>query len=210
MWSTLDQFYGSRQWSNFRRVVISERKPICWHCNKVFLPDESIIVHHKEELTLNNINDYNVSLNPDNCELVHHECHNEIHQRYGFNHYKQKVKERCVYIVYGPPLSGKTSYVRNNKKDNDLVVDMDSLYEAVTMLPRYHKPNDLLHNVFAIRKCLIDNIKTRYGGFNSAWIIGGFADRYERELLQRELGAELIILNPGKEEVIKRLEATSS
>ncbi|WP_075841690.1 HNH endonuclease signature motif containing protein [Clostridium perfringens] len=207
MWITLDQFYKSKEWVNFRKIIISEREPRCWHCGDGFKVSDTIVVHHKIELTLANVNDYNISLNPDNVELVHLECHNEIHdKKHGYNHYKERLKHRGIYIVYGPPLSGKTSYVLSNKQDDDLVVDMDRLYEAVTMLERYNKPNSLLPNVLALRKCLIDNIKVRYGKFGSAWIIGGYPDKYERELLQRELGAELILLKPNKEELYKRLD----
>lgn len=206
MWNDLNKFYKSKEWLVFRADVLIKRKPICWHCENTFKANETMIVHHKIELDLGNVNDYNISLNPDNVEIVHHECHNAIHKRYGYGHYRKKIKQRGIYIVYGPPMSGKTSYVIENKGDNDLVIDMDSLYEAITMLPRYNKPRALLQNVFTMKNCLIDNIKTRHGGFNNAWIIGGYADKYERDLLQREVGAELILIKPSKEELYKRLE----
>lgn len=210
MWSTLDQFYKSEQWRKFRPTIISSRKPVCWQCGEIFKGDDTIVVHHKEELTLSNVNDYNVSLNPDNVEMVHHECHNKIHEkRFGYNHYKERLKNRGIYIVCGPPFAGKTTYVLENKTEDDLVVDMDRLFEAVTLLDRYNKPNSLLPNVLAIRKTLIDNIKVRHGKFSSAWVIGGYPDKYERELLQRELGAQVILIKPTKEELYKRLDNCS-
>lgn len=205
MWSTLDSFYHSKEWQRFRGVVLSERKPVCWYCGETFKADDSITVHHKEELTFENVNDYTVSLNPENVELVHTTCHNKIHPRARYSRYKKKLK-RGIYIIYGPPLAGKTGYVLDNKDRGDIVVDMDRLYEAVTLLPRYDKPDELKFNVLSIRNSMIDNIKTRYGKFNSAWIIGGYADKYQRDLLQRELGAELILLKPSKEELYKRLD----
>ena len=205
MWSTLDSFYHSKQWKAFRRTILAERKPVCWYCNQAFKSDDCIVVHHKEELTPLNVNDYSVSLNPDNVELVHDTCHNKIHKRNSYAIYKAKL-DRGIYIVYGPPLAGKTSYVINNKGREDIVIDMDRLYEAVTLLDRYDKPDKLRFNVLSVRNTLIDNIKTRYGKFNSAWIIGGYADKYQRELLKRELGAELILIKPGKEELYSRLE----
>ena len=47
-------------------------------------------------------------------------------------------------------------------------------------------------NVLAVRDTLINNIKVRYGRFNNAWIIGGYADRYQREALANEIGAKNI------------------
>lgn len=205
-WISLNQFYKSKEWLGFRATIIVSRAPICWHCNKEFKADDSIICHHKIELTLGNVNDYNISLNKENVEMVHHECHNAIHKRYGFGHYKKVYKPRTVYIVYGPPFSGKTSYVIKSKTDKDLVVDMDKIFQCVTMLPLYNKPSALTKNVFSIKNTLIDNIKTRFGNFHNAYVIGGYADKYERERLQKELGAELIFINPNKEDVYKRLE----
>ena len=34
-------------------------------------------------------------------------------------------------------MSGKTSYVIEHMEKGDIVVDMDSLYKAVTLLPKY-------------------------------------------------------------------------
>jgi predicted kinase len=108
--------------------------------------------------------------------------------------------------VFGSPLSGKKTYVRENMHRGDLVVDMDRLYSAVSLLPVYDKPNNLFGNVMGIHNLLIDNLKTRYGKWNDAWVIGGYADRYKREKLAEDLGAELIFCNVSKEECLKRLE----
>lgn len=103
MWDTLNRFYKDKKWILFRVDIITSREPICWHCKKPFLADDVIIVHHKEELTIENVNDYNISLNPDNVEMVHHLCHNQIHsKRFGYEHYKKKLSNRAIYIVAGP------------------------------------------------------------------------------------------------------------
>ena len=104
-------------------------------------------------------------------------------------------------------MSGKTSYVIEHMEKGDIVVDMDSLYKAVTLLPKYDKPDNLKYNVFAIRNSIIENIKRRYGGFRTAWIIGGYPRKVERERLAKETNANLIFLDVDKETCIKRLEA---
>ena len=43
-----------------------------------------------------------------------------------------------------------------------------------------------MHNVMVLRDSIIDKIKISYGKFNSAWIIGGYADKYERESYYKE------------------------
>jgi predicted kinase len=84
--------------------------------------------------------------------LVHHRCHNAIHERFGYTSIQK------VYIVYGPPLSGKTTYVRASKGRKDLVLDLDELYRAITLLPPYDKPSELALNIFQLRDVLSSNL----------------------------------------------------
>lgn len=195
----IKQFYARKEWIELRLDLIIERNMTCERCGKHCIDISQLIGHHKIPLTEANINDVNITLNPENIEIICFDCHNEEHERFGYKH-KQEV-----YIVYGPPCSGKTSYVLSNMVRRDLVIDMDRLYEAVSLLPRYDKPDVLRYNVFAIRNLLIEEIKTRYGKWHDAYIIGGYANKTERERLAKELGAELIYCEATKLECIGRL-----
>ena len=78
---TLDTFYRCKEWENLLRVLKLERvneagELICEHCGKPITRAYDAIGHHKEELTPENVNDANVSLNPANIAFVHHKCHN--------------------------------------------------------------------------------------------------------------------------------------
>ncbi|MFK7692870.1 HNH endonuclease [Paenibacillus sp. HJGM_3] len=181
-------------------VIIIERGLKCEHCGQRVTNSKELTLHHITELTPENVHDPMISLNPANVMVVHHDCHNEIHNRFGYK------KEAGVFIVYGPPLSGKADYVRHHMARGDLVVDMDRLYAAVSMLPYYDKLDGLFSNVIGIHNQLIDNIKTRFGKWRSAWIIGGYADRFKRQRLASELGAELIFCNISREECLRRLD----
>lgn len=199
----LKAFYNSQEWITFREAVMVERGFYCEHCGRLIVDKNELTVHHIEELTPFNVDDPMISLNPDNVLVVHaHPCHDEIHKRFGFAG-KQKV-----YIVYGAPLSGKTSYVKRYKGHQDLVVDMDRLYQAVTLLPLYHKPNSLLQNVLTIRDALLYNIRTRKGKWQNAWVIGGYPDKYRRNQLKDQLGAELIFIDEPKDICIARIAET--
>jgi hypothetical protein len=199
-YSILKSFYASEKWQIFRLLIISQRDLRCEHCGQLVARSVELTLHHKIELTPENVSDTNISLNPDNVLVVHHDCHNKIHHRFGFH------PEHGVYIVFGPPLSGKTSFVQERMNRGDLVVDMDRLYAAVSMLPSYDKPDSLLTNIRGVQNLLLDNIKTRYGKWNCAWVIGGYADRYKREKLAGDLGAELVFCDVSKEECLRRLE----
>jgi hypothetical protein len=195
---TIKSFYSSRQWVNLRLLLIIQRGPICERCGKLISNPLDLIAHHKHELTIANVNDASISLNPDNIELICLDCHNIQHKRFS-------VVEHSIYIVYGAPLSVKSSYVKQNMQRGDLVIDMDLIFKALSMQSVYDKPNNLLSNVFAVRNLLIDNIKTRYGKWFDCYIIGGYPIKFEREKLASELNAELIFCDATKEECISRL-----
>lgn len=208
MWNSLDSFYTSDEWIRFRQTIISEREAKCTECDRNILEGKELHLHHIKELTLDNVNDYMISMNPDNVRIVCHECHNKIHERFGYGYGNRKRKfDRDVYIIYGPPLAGKKTYVQEHMEEGDIVVEMDRLYQAISMQEMYNNSDKLKYNVYNIRSLLIDNIKTRYGKFNRAWVIGGYAERSARDRLANELGAEAILISTSKEECIARLKS---
>jgi hypothetical protein len=198
--STLKSFYASSAWQKLRLVLIAERGPICQRCGKLISNPLDLIGHHSPvELSVENVNNLNIALNPDNIKLICRDCHDRDHHRFGYQN------EHGVYLVYGSPLSGKMSFVRQTMHRSDLVVNMDSIYTAISLLPEYDKPNNLLSNVIAVRNLLIDNVKTRYGKWNDAYVIGTYPDKYQREYIADELGAELVFCDASREECINRL-----
>lgn len=207
-YGSLQAFYNSNDWRAFRMATIIKRATkdggvICEHCGKPIAEPENITAHHIIEITPENVNNLKVSMNPDNIMIIHGKpCHDKIHRRFGYSGGKAAKR---VYVVWGPPLSGKTTFVRENMHRGDIVVDMDRLYEAVSMLPYYDKPNELLTNVRGLYSHLIDNIKTRHGKWHNAWVVGGFPQHYERDRLITDLGAEGIRCHATKEECIARL-----
>jgi len=199
--SVLQTFYASPEWRTFRLALIAERGPYCQICSELVANSRELIGHHEVELTPDNVHDHSISLNPLLVKLVCHRCHNAIHNRFGTK------RNRCVYLVYGPPLAGKQAYVSEQLMRGDIVVDMDRLYEAVSMQPSYDKPDNLFSNVIGIHGLLLDNIKTRRGKWGNAWVIGGYPDRFKRERTAEDLGAELVFMNVSKEECLVRLNA---
>lgn len=196
-------FYRSDMWRKVRAIVINDRLKdgitICEYCDKPIVSAYDIIGHHKIALTPENVDDVNISLNPDNIMLVHHKCHNIIHNKLGY-------KNREVYLVYGSPLSGKTSYVDSVKQEGDLVVDMDNIWQCISGCGRYKKPNRLKAVAFSVRDNLLECVKYRRGKWQNAYIVGGYPLISQRESLAKELGARVIYIDTNKEECIKRLE----
>lgn len=203
----LSDFYKSDKWVKLVKVLRLERlnangELICECCGKPITHKYDCIGHHKTELTEENYERAEISLNPENIALVHHRCHNKIHDRLGLT----KVKQ--VFIVYGSPLSGKTTWVKENASPGDLIVDMDSIWESISGQPRYTKPKRLTSTAFMVRDCLIDSVRVRNGNWLNAYIVGGYALISERERLARSLGAREILIDTSKEECLERLKGT--
>jgi hypothetical protein len=199
--SSVEAFYASEAYINFRIVIILQRGVRCEKCGCVPREARSLHLHHKIELTPDNINDVMVTLNPQQVIMLCHDCHDEQHKRFAYAPVKR------VFIVYGAPCSGKTTYVQNAIVKGDLVVDMNTLFHAVSGMGQYDKPNVLLQNVYAMHNALIDNIKVRYGKWYTAYVIGGYADKSKRERLADELGAELVYCEATEQQCIDRLIA---
>lgn len=205
---SLSQFYTSNEWRKFRRVLIAERinkeDGVLYdeYNGKPILKDSDTILHHKIELTMQNVNDRAISLNPDNIMIVSMKSHNEIHNRFGG---RIKPYQRKVYYVYGSPLSGKSTFVKENMQRGDLVLDMDSIWQCISYQDRYVKPNEIKPIVFELRDKILDAIKMRQGNWQTAWVIEGGARIGDRTRRVESLGAESIFIDTDKETCLARL-----
>ena len=199
---TLDTFYKSSDWQKLLAVLKMERvdpdgQLICWHCGKPITRAYDAIGHHTVFLTEENVNDSNVGLNPELIQFVHHRCHNRIHEKFGW-------KRKEIFLVYGPPLSGKHEWVEQNLTDGELVINIDDLWMAVSGCRRYQKPGRLNAVVFQIHRDLMDAARTRLGKWNVCYIVGGYPLISERERICREYGAREIFLDTDKESCMSR------
>lgn len=203
MVASLYNFYRSAKWLKFRAVVIAKRANICEDCGKIITEPKDIQVHHVSELTEKNYMLPEIALNEQNVKVLCRDCHNRKHGRFGYESYRNHK----VYIVYGPPLSGKNTLVSQLMKAGDMIVDIDMLYQSISGLSLMQKPDNLRFNAFRLRDVAVDMVRTRYGRWYDAYIIGGYPNKIERESTGSELGAELIYCDATKEECYRRLSA---
>lgn len=194
---TLGNFYTSKLWTTFVAQLKIERlndrgELICEHCGKPIVKKYDCIGHHIIELTDDNVNDATVALNPDNVELIHFSCHNKIHRRFdGFY--------QSVYLVYGSPCSGKSTWVQQNANADDLIVDIDRVWECLSMQDKYSKNGRIKSNVFGVYDTLIEQVKRRVGKWRNAYIIGGYPLVSDRERLCDLLRAQPIFIDETRE-----------
>lgn len=73
------RFYHSRAWKKCRASYIASVFGLCERCKQ---PGD--IVHHKVYISIDNINDPEITLNHDNLEYLCRACHNREHfEKYG-------------------------------------------------------------------------------------------------------------------------------
>lgn len=207
-------FYTSDKWKNCKQQILFERTRedggvYCEYCGKPILKqfnsqrndnNYSMIFHHKIELTDANYMDYNISLNPDNIQIVHFKCHNKIHERFIGGKPRKKV-----YLVVGAVCSGKTTFVQENMNEGDLVLDMDLIWQSISMQSLHIKPNTLKPIAFAIRETIIEQIKMRSGMWQNAWVITTQSREMEVQRMANSLDAEIIYMTTDKETCLERL-----
>ena len=204
MYNTLSEFYRSKEWADFRAYLIAARTAADGFVydeitGKPIVKAYDIILHHKIELTLENVNDASITLNPENIQIVSFRTHNEIHNRFG-------SWTRHIYLVYGCPLSGKSTYVKERAGIHDLIIDVDKIYTCISNNPQYIKSGSLYDCMDAAKQALFDCIKYKRGKWINAFIIGGYPFKGERERLAAEYGAEEIYIDCDEDTALSRLE----
>ena len=76
-----------------------------------------------------------------------------------------------VYLIYGSPCSGKTTYINEHIKDNDIVCDVDLIYQAIGNHDA-HDADLYVHEVaLMLKNNLLDIIRDRMGGWSDAYVV---------------------------------------
>lgn len=216
-YNTTAQFYRSDDWANCKAQVLQQRirsdgALYCEYCGQVILKGfnpqannnaGAVVFHHKVYLNNYNVNDASIAINPDNIAVVHWNCHNQIHERFTGGQ-----PEKKVYIITGASCSGKTTYVRERLQPNDLVIDIDDIWQTISGQPRYVKPNSLKSLVFAIRDEIKALIGRGAGQWRNAFIIESLPSKMDRQReadRYRAHNVEVITMDATKEQCLQRL-----
>lgn len=76
-----ETFYKSRQWQRCRDLCIQRAGGLCERCRKEGVIRAAVIAHHKKEITPQNINNPEITLNLDNLEALCMDCHAKVHHK---------------------------------------------------------------------------------------------------------------------------------
>ena len=215
----LPQFYSSKEWEACKAQVLQERAKngvvYCEHCGQPILKTfnsqannnkGALVFHHKIYLNALNVNDASISINPENIAVLHWSCHNEVHERFGFG----GKPEKKVYLITGAPCSGKSTFARSRMQANDLILDIDDLWEMVSGKPRYTKPSALKPIIFQLRDDYKGMIGRGAGTWRTAYILESLpspADRQREADKYKAFNVEIVTMDTSEEECLRRLHA---
>jgi uncharacterized protein len=108
-------------------------------------------------------------------------------------------------IVHGPPLSGKSAYVRERIGPNDIVYDYDEINMAITFSSKHLAERPLTHKyVIDFRILMFDRLKSETMIENAWIIVTNLTDSFKAFL--DELNPEYIEIKATQEECLNRLE----
>ncbi len=101
---TQKEFYRTKEWKVLQRAFLASRMYICERCG-----GPATIAHHRIHITPGNINNTEITLNPDNLEALCQICHNQEHYSSGgptapglhFNENGEIVKNEVIQKSFG-------------------------------------------------------------------------------------------------------------
>ena len=105
-------FYNSKEWKSTRIYILKRDR---YTCRQPGCYNTAGEVHHIKELTAENINDVNISLNPKNLIALCGDCHKAITKREATGKDKSKILPTLEFDENGYPVL--TPPVGVSKKD---------------------------------------------------------------------------------------------
>lgn len=189
------------------RAMQLSREPICETCRRA----AATIAHHK----LPHGGVWELFIDPSNLESACKTCHDGAIQRgersgnYGrtiersdgvaipANVLYPRLRPSAVplTIVAGPPASGKTTFVNEHKRAEDLVIDVDHILAelAGSLLRTAEVKRRYLHAALIERNRRLARLADDDSA-SASWFIVGAAPGREREAWASRLGARRVIL----------------
>lgn len=112
-----------------------------------------------------------------------------------------------IFLIYGAPCSGKTTWANERAGENDLILDLDSIKSALCKKQAHEDNHPFLGMALDIRDLVISWLIKHKRDDGRAFVIGGFPKRAQRMRLAIDLSATLIYCDTSEEECLKRAES---
>ena len=220
-------FYRSQAWKKARGAYIDERCAVDGGLCELCQEEPGTEVHHKIFLRPENIDDENITLNPENFMLLCFDCHQREHEAArriaqliakqrdgkkgvlinGSYYYDDngEIQPFRVYIVWGAPGSGKTTYVRKHIQQGDIVIDLDLIGRALSLADKTDVPRNIERIAYDIRDYLYTQIEQKALDAKRVWVIAGLPKKEQRQQIASRLNAELVFIESNFKECYQHI-----
>lgn len=108
-----------------------------------------------------------------------------------------------IHVIIGPPCAGKSTFVKENAKENDLRVDFDLLAECLGNSKKHEATGLIKEAAFKAREGAIETALKNPDA--ESWIIHTSPTKAQMAAYEKA-GAEIITLEVSKEECLARAE----
>jgi 5-methylcytosine-specific restriction endonuclease McrA/predicted kinase len=197
------EFYHSKIWREAREAHL-KKDPFCTHCGAQGKKTFGEMVDHIVPLRLA----WDRRTDPSNLATLCNRCHAQKRGReMRMKLYSRPASAADITIVCGPPGSGKTTYVRENFVRGDLIIDLDAIMSALSNLPWYDKPANLIAYANEVKTALINKAMIDGDQAPRIWIIATAAHVEDRARLRSRLGAITVVLETTISECVNRIAA---
>lgn len=145
----------------------------------------------------------------DNLRAVSSDCHKRITAEYqGANFMPEWLPRPRIptTVVYGPPGSGKSTYVRERAAASDLVLDLDEIAAMLSGKPIYHASVDDWRAAVRWRNTTLASL-AKPSAYRRCWLILTAPKGEHRRWWQRKLGAEMVEMSTPILECMRRIAA---
>lgn len=108
-------------------------------------------------------------------------------------------------VVFGPPGSGKTTWVEERARASDLVIDVDRIVSRISGLPMYQGAEDWMESALRVRNTMLSALSRNN---RRCYFITTGPTKARREWWAKKLKpTTVVVLSPGEKECIDRVEA---
>ncbi|MDX3064026.1 hypothetical protein PV518_17855 [Streptomyces sp. ND04-05B] len=112
-----------------------------------------------------------------------------------------------LYVITGPPAAGKSSYIQSHAKAADIVIDMDLMALAMSGPGAdHHNHSDVLLAIVQRARFAAIREATQHLDTTDVYLIQTLPTAKHRAEYRR-LKAKLVTIDPGRDVVMRRIEA---
>lgn len=196
-----DPFYQQAAWRNCRNTFLAlPENQFCKPCERKGKLTKATIADHiiPKEQYQGSPYDF------ENLQGICAPCHGYKSQQEA-NAIPFHKKE--IHIVWGPPCSGKSSYVKERRINGQIIIDIDLLHSALTDLPIHERDPEIVGVSISLRDYLIEYIQ-QPNKIKGAWLMTTSTDQTEVYSLTALLEAKLHKINRSKAQCLRFLYAS--